>query len=482
MLVGLHDGVADVTWVIDADAVELGPLWRSLGESGAAYLVFHGAHAALARIGATGSHLHATRYGCTQIAAMLLAEGTRPGRDLPSLDVCATKVLGLEFEAGLASPTSRDPALRELVGQRSAALVPLLRALTPRLRKRKLSTIFQLECDVLPAVVDMEHRGVHVDAAGFERIAESWATQRRDATDPDRISKLDKLLSTYAYWPREYIRRGRIFSRLHPLATDSGRFSCTDPNLQQVPAEHTAPGLRGCFGAPEGFSLIIADYAQIELRVAAHVAGCDALRSVFVQGRDPHRTTASTITGKPEDQISGHERQLAKAVNFGFLFGMGARRFGEYARGSYGVELSPSEAKAAKDAFLRTYPGIAAWHQRVGAMGRNDDAVTVRTELGRRKRFISGKFSFNAALNIPVQGTAAEGFKRAMTWLHERLPTLGGHGVLCIHDEYIAEVPTQHAEKARTLVADTMAEAMSTIVTSTPIEVDAKIASSWSEK
>ena len=283
---------------------------------------------------------------------------------------------------------------------------------------------------------------------------------------------------------REYVSGDRIHCRLHPLTADSGRFSCTEPNLQQVPSEHVAPGLRGCFRAAPGHVLVVADYAQIELRVAAHLAPCDALRAVFREGRDPHRATAATLTGKPEAEVSTRERQLAKAVNFGFLFGMGAPRFRSYAKDSYGVELDMPQAQRAREAFLRTFPGIAAWHAKVGRLGRQHPprAITVRTALGRRKRFAADRFSFNAALNIPVQGTAADGFKLAMTRLQPRLAALGGRGILCVHDEYLAEIPTAHAEEGRAVVEQTMREAMQEVVASVPIAVEAAIAQSWADK
>jgi DNA polymerase I-like protein with 3'-5' exonuclease and polymerase domains len=341
---------------------------------------------------------------------------------------------------------------------------------------------YQLECDVLPAVVAMERAGFAVDGAAFQRVADAWQAERERTVDPERIARLDKLLSTYSYWPREYVREDRIHCRLHPLAADSGRFSCTDPNLQQVPRGDTAPGLRDCFAAPSGHALVIADYSQIELRVAAHLAPCDALRRVFREGRDPHRATAATITGRAEVEITDRERRLAKAVNFGFLFGMGPARFREYARDSYGVELEEGAARRAREAFLHTFPGIAEWHRRVGALGRRGGSVTVRTAWGRRKRFPAEKFSFNAALNIPVQGTAAEGFKLAMARLHPRLQELGARGVLVVHDEYVAECPVDRAEEARELVQRTMVEAMSEVVTSVPIEVEAAVCRSWGEK
>lgn len=318
-----------------------------------------------------------------------------------------------------------------------------------------------------------------MDAAAFERVAAAWRAERIGASEPARVARLDKLISTYAHWGRDFVRRNRIHCRLHPLAADSGRFSCTDPNLQQVPSEQTAPGLRACFRAPAGKRLVIADYAQIELRVAAALAPCDALARVFREGRDAHLATAATLTGKPESNVTAHERKLAKAVNFGFLFGMGADRFREYAASGYGVELDVREARRARDAFFATFPGIAAWHRRTAALCRSEGEVVVRTALGRRKRFAPGRASVPAALNIPVQGTAAEGFKRALVALHSELPRHGARAVMCVHDEVLVEAPEAGAEGVCAAVIEAMRDAMSTVVTRIPIEVSARIAEDW---
>lgn len=459
----------------------LAPLWTG---STSPYLVFADSQLALTVLRARGLPAPA-RFGCAMVAATLLAEGADRRRDHRPLERSVRELLehDLPDELPLASsPTARLACEAE-------ALVELLRAMTPMLRERGLARVYSFECSLLPAVVDMEAVGFGIDAAAFERIASAWVRERTELdTAPEseartgRIARLDKLISTYRYWARDYVGPDRrIHCRLHPLAADSGRFSCTDPNLQQVPAEHTAPGLRACFVPAPGNVLVIADYAQIELRVAAHLAPCPAMRAVFRAGRDPHRATAATLAGKPEQAIDNHERKLAKAVNFGFLFGMGARRFQSYARDSYGLELDEQQSNAAREAFFRTFPGIAAWHRRIGSLSRRGDreAITVSTAMGRRRTFPAGTFSFNAALNIPVQGTAAEGFKLAMLRLQPALAELGGRGVLIVHDEYIAEVPEAAAERARVLVEQIMIESMREVVDSVPIVVEAEIATHW---
>lgn len=476
----------DLVWSLDP---ERGPrpdsLLEWLARADAPYVVTHGAQITLHRLLAWGGRDDAplpSRLGCTQTAAVLLAEGMRRGS--PSLADTVARALDRPWPLSSSELplTEVEPPLTAATS--ASVLVPLMRAMTPMLRRRDLARVFDLECQLVPAVVAMERVGVGVDAAGFQRIADGWVREQATATEPDRQARLAKLVSTYGYWPREYVVGGRIHCRLHPLAADSGRFSCTEPNLQQVPGPHVAPGLRACFRPPPGRALIVADYAQIELRVAAHLAPCEAMRAVFREGRDPHRATAATLTGKPEAQVSDRERQLAKAVNFGFLFGMGAPRFRSYAENSYGLSLDMAQARRAREAFLRTFPGIARWHSKVGALGRGQSAgpVTVRTALGRRKRFPAGSLSFNAALNIPVQGTAAEGFKLAMTRLQPRLSAIGGMGILCVHDEYLAEVPAERAVEACDIVEETMRDAMQEIVTSVPIEVEAHVAETWADK
>jgi hypothetical protein len=456
-------------------------------EDRAPYLVFAHAQSALTVFAErVGADVLPHRHGCVTTAATLLAEGADRRRDHRPIEQVVREVLDHDLPESLLGSERGERLACE-----AAALLAVMQVFGPRLRERKLTRVFAFECELLPAVVAMERAGIGLDSIGFERIAGGWERERGelDRLDGrerqqvlDRVARLDKLISTYRYWARDFAVGERIHCRLHPLATDTGRFACSDPNLQQVPGEHTAPGLRACFVPARDCMLIVADYSQIELRVAAHLAPCEALRAVFRAGRDPHRATAATLAGKPEHAIDDHERKLAKAVNFGFLFGMGAERFRSYAKDSYGLDLDPQQAAEAREAFFRTFPGIAAWHRRVRGLARTGERepITVHTAMGRRRTFPAGSFSYNAALNIPVQGTAAEGFKLAMVRLHRRLPELGGRGVLVVHDEYLAEVPREHAEQARALVERIMVESMRELIDSIPILVDARVATCWS--
>ena len=140
---------------------------------------------------------------------------------------------------------------------------------------------------------------------------------------------------------------------------------------------------------------------------------------------DPHRRTAAFITGKEMQEITKDERQLAKAVNFGLAFGMGARRFVQYARDSYGVILTIEEASLFREQFLTLYKGIREWHRRTGFEGPSHEGV--RSASGRFRRLVldDGRFPFSEFLNTPVQGTEADGVKRALTLLHARLAGTG---------------------------------------------------------
>lgn len=458
------------------DLMVLEELWT--GTSPLPYIVFLRAQRALSALSAAGLKMP-TRLGCVTTAATLLAAGADSMRDERPLDLLALEWLNTELPPVLSAPA--------LLKVESQLLFGLMRALTVELRAQKMTSIFEAECALVPAVVDMESAGMPVDAARLERVGSDWERElgQDPPPPPKRRKRLEKLISTYRYWSRDFVDvDARIRCHLNPLATDSGRFSCSEPNLQQVPSEHTAPGMRACFRPGPGYQFVIADYAQIELRVAAQLAPCEALRELFRQGKDVHLATASTLSGKAPGKVSAHERQLAKAVNFGFLFGMGAKRFSEYAQRSFGLELDQRAAEHARAAFFETFPGISAWHRRIGALSRGGPPrpIEVRTVMGRSKRFEAGAFSFNSALNIPVQGTAAEGFKLAMSALYRALPALGARGVLVVHDEYIAEVPEANGEAARVLIAEIMEREMAKVLPDVPVIAEASLASSWAEK
>jgi DNA polymerase I-like protein with 3'-5' exonuclease and polymerase domains len=225
--------------------------------------------------------------------------------------------------------------------------------------------------------------------------------------------------------------------------------------------------------APAGSVLVSADYSAIELRILADVTQDAALMDVFAKGRDPHITTAALVLGKPEAEVSKKEREQAKAVNYGSIYGMGGETFAEHAASEYDLILTIAEAKQFLAAYLDAYPGVRAWRDTVGLPGVSQ----TKTNGGRVRKL--GPDDYNKKLNSPIQGTCADGMKAAMVLLDARLGPFGARMVLCIHDEILVEAPEHVAEEVLKVVETTMIEGMTRYVKSVPILVDAKLKKTW---
>ena len=308
-----------------------------------------------------------------------------------------------------------------------------------------------------------------------------------------------KLISAFgSNWLRDYVSDGYVRPQWRLLGAESGRMSCVRPNLQQIPREAE---YRRCFIAREGHRFIKADYSQIELRLAAKVAGEKRMIEAFAQGIDLHALTASRLLDKPLSRVEKADRQVAKAVNFGLLYGMSPRGLREYARANYGVELSEAEAKQAHRSFFKTYPALKEWHERLTAELERcgpEGVYEARTLSGRR-RFLpaykagrpnSCRYAPNLteAANFQVQGLAADGLKQAMALMWQRRGDCPGATatheveavpVLFVHDEVVIEVPEERAEAAREWLIGCLKDGMQPLAEEVPIEVEAVIAISW---
>jgi DNA polymerase-1 len=202
---------------------------------------------------------------------------------------------------------------------------------------------------------------------------------------------------------------------MHPTfkihGTVTGRLSCVEPNLQQVPRD---PLLRSLITAPEGWTLVEADYSQAELRVASMMANEPTMKMAYQAGQDIHLKTAAAIMGVPPEKVSKADRKKAKAVNFGFLYGMSAGKFKDYARDKYQVNLTDKEARDFRARFFELYPVLLNWHERQRQLARKFKYV--RSPIGRKRRLPEvdspdKKLSSEAerqAINSPVQGTASD--------------------------------------------------------------------------
>jgi DNA polymerase-1 len=405
-------------------------------------------------------------------------------------------------------------------------LAPLLAALAGPIEEAGLAEVAELERRCLPAVVWMAQRGVALDrdawlslagAAGAEADRRSGELDREAPPRPESAlipgpwnwdspeqarqalalagcavadtadetlaaadHPLAQLLRAYrlarkrgttygADWLAHVAGDGRVYPGWRQIGAASGRMSCSGPNMQQLPrGDH-----RRCVRAPAGRLLVRADYSQIELRIAARVSGDEALLEAFRRGEDLHARTARSVLGI--EDVTRHHRQLAKALNFGLLYGMGARGLRQYGRSQYGLDLSPEEAGRYRDAFFRSYPGLAAWHRRV----RSSPARQTRTLAGRR-RLLDERTADTQRLNTPVQGTGADGLKRALALLWERRHLVpGAFPVLAVHDEVVAECDAGQAEAVAAWLRQAMLEAMAPLLEPVPVEVEVKVTQTW---
>jgi DNA polymerase-1 len=217
--------------------------------------------------------------------------------------------------------------------------------------------------------------------------------------------------------------RGIIHPGYKPFHTVTGRLSCENPNMQQVPRN---PFVRGLVGGRKGWTVVEADYSQAELRIAAHISQDRAMLRAYNTGRDIHMETAMAITGKAPPEISSEERKMAKSVNFGFLYGMGANKYVEYSKENFNLDVSIEEAKRFRATFFDRYRKLQAWHQRQRMAAQRRGWVV--SPIGRRRRLWdidSTNESVRAeaerqAINSPVQSMASDMMLLAMSILHER--------------------------------------------------------------
>jgi DNA polymerase-1 len=257
---------------------------------------------------------------------------------------------------------------------------------------------------------------------------------------------LAKLKSTYTdKLPRMVDRRtGRVHTNYAQAVAVTGRLSSHEPNLQNIPIR-TPEGrrIRAAFIAPPGAHLVSADYSQIELRIMAHLSGDESLLRAFAEARDIHRATAAEIFGLPAEEVNSEQRRYAKVINFGLIYGMSA--FGLAAQ--LGIERAAAQAYIER--YFARYPGVAQYMERTRASAR--EFGFVETVFGRRlwlPEIKSGspgrrQGAERAAINAPMQGTAADLIKLAMVSVQEWLTRerLAARLLMQVHDELVLEVP-----------------------------------------
>jgi DNA polymerase-1 len=508
-----------LTYLIDCSVVDPSPLWEALAEKP---LVMH--HAAfdlafLSRLGFTAGTVHDT-----MLLAQLLAAGTF---DKVSLEAVVKRELGRDLDKTHQKSTltgTLTAAQLDYAAADAAVLVPLYLSLSKKIKAAALERVAALEHRCLHAMVWTSTSGVAIDRDAWDALAataraeaerlaleltaaaprrpESFAPWNwnslaqvkaafaaagvllKDTKDEtlaaieNQLARLlrgyreaEKRYNTYGpCWSEHIADDGRVYAGWRQIGAASGRMSCSGPNLQNLPRD---PAYRECFRAPPGRLLVKADYSQIELRIAAKLSGDKALLDAYQRGEDLHTRTARLVLGKQD--VTKEDRQLAKALNFGLLYGMGAPRLRDYARTSYGVELTEDQAKGYHAAFFRAYPGLAAWHRKAGVGGKT--AVETRTLAGRRRLDVA---SFTEKLNTPDQGTGADGLKAALALLWERRGQCpGAFPVLIVHDEIVVECDIDQADAAAAWLKQAMLDGMAHLIDPVPVEVEVKVAQTW---
>ena len=292
--------------------------------------------------------------------------------------------------------------------------------------------------------------------------------------------KLASLCSNFAEALPKHIHpiTGRIHPSYRQCGARSGRFSCKKPNLQNVPRNCTANGMRACFIAAPGYQIIKADYSQIELRIVAEISGDRRMLNAYAKREDLHTLTASLITGKPLEEVTAEDRRIAKSVNFGLIYGMGAAKLQAYAEEKYEVFLTLDEAKEFRRRFFQAYSGVRRWHDSIRKTVYVKDIKQIRTIGGRRRRWAK-KPRLSELLNHPVQGTSADMLKVAIARLFKLLPKTGAKLIGVVHDEILLECPQTTLKRTTCILKKVMVEAGELYLQQVPVELEVKIASSW---
>jgi DNA polymerase-1 len=296
--------------------------------------------------------------------------------------------------------------------------------------------------------------------------------------------QLSKLKSTYTDALQDHINpdTGRVHTSYSIAGANTGRLASTDPNLQNIPVRsEDGRRIREAFVAPEGKTLVSLDYSQIELRILAHVAEIDALKQAFRDGLDIHAMTASEMFDVPLDQMTSDIRRQAKAINFGVIYGISG--FG-LARN---LRIPRAEAQGFIDRYFERFPGIKEYMDQTVQFAKENECV--KTLFGRvihtpeiNAKGPTAGFAKRAAINAPIQGTAADIIRRAMIRMPDAIAHLPAKMLLQVHDELLFEVEDGAVDDLVSVARAVMENASDPVVRlDVPLIVDAGQGRNWSE-
>jgi DNA polymerase-1 len=288
-----------------------------------------------------------------------------------------------------------------------------------------------------------------------------------------------KSLTSFGENILEYIepKTGRIHADFRQIGAPTGRFSCSNPNLQQIPHDKN---YRRCFTAAPGNKLVIADYSQIELRILAEFSGDEKFIDAFVSGQDFHAASASQVFGVAPQDVTDDQRSFAKRLNFGIVYGIGASRFGLM------TGLSQNDAEDAMRKYFGTFRKLDSYLRNEGR--RLIDERNVRTASGRLLRL---RFDENDrqqvgsarryGINMPIQGTSADILKRSLRLLHEAIRSTSAKLVNIVHDEVVLECSAADADETARKLESAMCTAGEEFLRRVPVKVDVHIADDWTK-
>ncbi|MDE0696810.1 MAG: DNA polymerase I [Boseongicola sp.] len=413
----------------------------------------------------------------------------------------------------------------------------------PELHRKRVTTVYEtLERPLVPVLAQMEMRGIKVDAGTLARMSNTFAQKMAELEDaihklagtkfnvgspsqvgdilfdrmgvaggkkgktgkyatpadvledlatehelPGRVldwRQLQKLKSTYTDSLQDHVNpdTGRVHTSYSIAGANTGRLASTDPNLQNIPVR-TEEGrrIREAFVAEQGQSLVSLDYSQIELRILAHVAGIEALKEAFRDGQDIHAATASEMFGVPLGEMTPDVRRQAKAINFGVIYGISG--FG-LARN---LRIPRTEAQGFIDRYFERFPGIRDYMDETVAFAKKHEYV--ETLFGRRintpeinKRGPHAGFARRAAINAPIQGTAADIIRRAMIRMPDAIARLPARMLLQVHDELLFEVEDSAVDDLIGIARGVMEGAADPAVRlEVPLIVDAGQGRNWAQ-
>ncbi len=478
----------------------------------------------------------------TYLASLLISAGHESDRH--SLEAVTNRYLNLELDksfqisdwSGELSSGQLEYAARDV-----QVLLPLRAKLQARLEELDLVRVARIEFDCVNAMAAMELAGIYLEAdcwraqvaknkAVYDEVAAALrkelsvglpqmslfeeATSQINLDSPAQIKDalarlgikvdstsewrlhnlakehqavallleyrhLSKSLSSYGLGLLDFINpvTGRIHANFRQIGSPTGRMGCASPSLHQIPHEQA---YRECFRAPTGRKFVIADFSQIEMRILAEFSNDAALIAAFLAGEDLHRTTASQMFAEPLEQVTKRQREQAKGLNYGLVYGMGADGLANR------LSCTVLEAEGLIHRYFAAYPGVARWLEEAANI-----AVTER-----RSRSASGRlWNFHldpqdrgqlGALkrigkNAPIQGTASDLFKRAIKLLDDALQNFDAQIVHCIHDEIIVECAEAIAPEIAPLVSQAMIKAGKEFLPRVPVEADAKIEQAWTK-